>query len=207
MLSLSFCPAGIGNPQQYHPVPLTGRIQIMSNGSLLIRHVLEEDRGFYLCQASNGVGSDISKSMVLTVKSEYTNSHRIIYQSMTFSQRRWLQRGHLGCSSASALSVFVHTQSLTMSNQWASSHYSPCALWTWALTHTHSVINWWSKGDHGHKSETIKTSEREGCVCVCTRERASVSACLRWAVRMQATERLIFWLLGSVYRQSKTLWA
>ncbi|KAJ8403710.1 hypothetical protein AAFF_G00345780 [Aldrovandia affinis] len=59
---------GIGNPQQYHPVPLTGRIQIMSNGSLLIRHVLEEDRGYYLCQASNGVGSDISKSMVLTVK-------------------------------------------------------------------------------------------------------------------------------------------
>lgn len=68
------CRAGIGNPQQYHPVPLTGRIQIMNNGSLLIRHVLEEDRGFYLCQASNGVGSDISKSMVLTVKSEY---HRL----------------------------------------------------------------------------------------------------------------------------------
>lgn len=42
----------------------------MANGSLLIRHVLEEDRGYYLCQASNGVGSDISKSMVLTVKSE-----------------------------------------------------------------------------------------------------------------------------------------
>uniref|UniRef100_H3C696 DS cell adhesion molecule like 1 n=1 Tax=Tetraodon nigroviridis TaxID=99883 RepID=H3C696_TETNG len=60
--------AGIGNPQQYHPVPLTGRIQLMSNGNLLIRHVLEDDRGFYLCQASNGVGSDISKSMVLTVK-------------------------------------------------------------------------------------------------------------------------------------------
>uniref|UniRef100_A0A8C7P2W0 Down syndrome cell adhesion molecule like 1 n=1 Tax=Oncorhynchus mykiss TaxID=8022 RepID=A0A8C7P2W0_ONCMY len=59
---------GTGNPQQYHPVPLTGRIQIMGNGSLLIRHVLEEDRGYYLCQASNGVGSDISKSMVLTVK-------------------------------------------------------------------------------------------------------------------------------------------
>uniref|UniRef100_A0AAY4CS75 Down syndrome cell adhesion molecule like 1 n=1 Tax=Denticeps clupeoides TaxID=299321 RepID=A0AAY4CS75_9TELE len=59
---------GIGNPQQYHPVPLTGRIQIMPNGSLLIRHVLEEDRGYYLCQASNGVGSDISKSMLLTVK-------------------------------------------------------------------------------------------------------------------------------------------
>uniref|UniRef100_A0A671XD27 DS cell adhesion molecule like 1 n=1 Tax=Sparus aurata TaxID=8175 RepID=A0A671XD27_SPAAU len=59
---------GKRNPQQYHPVPLTGRIQIMSNGSLLIRHVLEDDRGYYLCQASNGVGSDISKSMILTVK-------------------------------------------------------------------------------------------------------------------------------------------
>lgn len=84
IFSFSFCPAGIGNPQQYHPVPLTGRIQIMNNGSLLIRHVLEEDRGFYLCQASNGVGSDISKSMVLTVKSEYTNSDRLMWQSMRF---------------------------------------------------------------------------------------------------------------------------
>lgn len=66
--------AGVGNPQQYHPVPLTGRIQIMSNGSLLIRHVLEDDRGYYLCQASNGVGSDISKSMILTVKSKCQSS-------------------------------------------------------------------------------------------------------------------------------------
>lgn len=61
---------GSGNPQQYHSVPLTGRIQILPNSSLLIRHVLEEDIGYYLCQASNGVGTDISKSMFLTVKSE-----------------------------------------------------------------------------------------------------------------------------------------
>ncbi|XP_041090779.1 Down syndrome cell adhesion molecule-like protein 1 homolog [Polyodon spathula] len=59
---------GSGNPQQYHPVPLTNRIQILGNGSLLIRHVLEDDMGYYLCQASNGVGTDISKSMFLTVK-------------------------------------------------------------------------------------------------------------------------------------------
>ncbi|XP_069803363.1 cell adhesion molecule DSCAML1 isoform X2 [Dendropsophus ebraccatus] len=59
---------GSGNPQQYHPVPLTGRIQILPNSSLHIRHVLEEDIGYYLCQASNGVGTDISKSMFLTVK-------------------------------------------------------------------------------------------------------------------------------------------
>lgn len=61
---------GSGSPQQYHPVPLTGRIQVLANSSLLIRHVLEEDMGYYLCQASNGVGTDISKSMFLTVKSE-----------------------------------------------------------------------------------------------------------------------------------------
>ncbi|XP_036048333.1 Down syndrome cell adhesion molecule-like protein 1 isoform X1 [Onychomys torridus] len=59
---------GSGNPQQYHPVPLTGRMQILPNSSLLIRHVLEEDIGYYLCQASNGVGTDISKAMFLTVK-------------------------------------------------------------------------------------------------------------------------------------------
>lgn len=96
----SSCSAGVGNPQQYHPVPLTGRIQIMSNGSLLIRHVLEDDRGYYLCQASNGVGSDISKSMILTVKSKchscrlrstqsplpFMNSPPcVVYQSTSFS--------------------------------------------------------------------------------------------------------------------------
>uniref|UniRef100_A0A8B9FCA6 Ig-like domain-containing protein n=1 Tax=Amazona collaria TaxID=241587 RepID=A0A8B9FCA6_9PSIT len=43
---------------------------ILPNSSLLIRHVLEEDIGYYLCQASNGVGTDISKSMFLTVKSK-----------------------------------------------------------------------------------------------------------------------------------------
>lgn len=72
LMACSFhCTSGSGNPQQYHPVPLTGRIQILPNSSLLIRHVLEEDIGYYLCQASNGVGTDISKSMFLTVKSEY----------------------------------------------------------------------------------------------------------------------------------------
>lgn len=74
---MSLCPLlGSGNPQQYHPIPLTGRIQILPNSSLLIRHVLEEDIGYYLCQASNGVGTDISKSMFLTVKSEYLGLRR-----------------------------------------------------------------------------------------------------------------------------------
>ena len=42
------------------------------NGSLFIKHVLEEDSGFYLCRVSNDVGADVSKSMYLNVKSKNT---------------------------------------------------------------------------------------------------------------------------------------
>ncbi|XP_038657399.1 Down syndrome cell adhesion molecule homolog isoform X1 [Scyliorhinus canicula] len=58
---------GAGVPQ-FQPIALNGRIQLLVNGSLLIKHVLEEDSGYYLCQVSNDVGADVSKSMYLTVK-------------------------------------------------------------------------------------------------------------------------------------------
>ncbi|KAK7882901.1 hypothetical protein WMY93_029075 [Mugilogobius chulae] len=60
---------GAGVPQ-FLPIPLNSgsRIQLLSNGSLLIKHVLEDDSGFYLCKVSNDVGADVSKSMYLTVK-------------------------------------------------------------------------------------------------------------------------------------------
>ncbi|XP_043927506.1 Down syndrome cell adhesion molecule isoform X2 [Protopterus annectens] len=58
---------GAGVPQ-FQPISLNGRIQLLTNGSLLIKHVLEEDSGFYLCMVSNDVGADVSKSMFLTVK-------------------------------------------------------------------------------------------------------------------------------------------
>ncbi|KAM4699564.1 cell adhesion molecule DSCAM isoform 1-T1 [Discoglossus pictus] len=58
---------GAGVPQ-FQPIALNGRIQLLSNGSLLIKHVLEEDSGYYLCKVSNDVGADVSKSMYLTVK-------------------------------------------------------------------------------------------------------------------------------------------
>lgn len=60
---------GAGVPQ-FQPIPLNGRIQVLSNGSLLIKHVVEEDSGYYLCKVSNDVGADVSKSMYLTVKSK-----------------------------------------------------------------------------------------------------------------------------------------
>ncbi|GAA6111563.1 Down syndrome cell adhesion molecule a, partial [Tachysurus ichikawai] len=60
---------GAGVPQ-FHPIALNSgyRVQLLSNGSLLIKHVLEEDAGYYLCKVSNDVGADVSKSMYLNVK-------------------------------------------------------------------------------------------------------------------------------------------
>lgn len=75
-LSLPFCVfppflSGAGVPQ-FQPIALNSgsRVQLLSNGSLLIKHVLEDDSGFYLCKVSNDVGADVSKSMYLTVKSK-----------------------------------------------------------------------------------------------------------------------------------------
>ncbi|KAG7483685.1 hypothetical protein MATL_G00041000 [Megalops atlanticus] len=60
---------GAGVPQ-FQPIPLNSgfRLQLLVNGSLLIKHVLEEDSGYYLCKVSNDVGADVSKSMYLNVK-------------------------------------------------------------------------------------------------------------------------------------------
>ncbi|XP_029105293.1 Down syndrome cell adhesion molecule homolog [Scleropages formosus] len=60
---------GAGVPQ-FLPIALNSgfRIQLLVNGSLLIKHVLEEDSGYYLCKVSNDVGADVSKSMYLNVK-------------------------------------------------------------------------------------------------------------------------------------------
>jgi hypothetical protein len=70
--SLSLSPSpGAGVPQ-FQPIALNSgfRIQVLVNGSLLIKHVLEEDSGYYLCKVSNDVGADVSKSMYLNVKSK-----------------------------------------------------------------------------------------------------------------------------------------
>lgn len=78
MLFNLFLPAGLFAPgagvPQFQPIALNGRIQLLTNGSLLIKHVLEEDSGYYLCKVSNDVGADVSKSMYLTVKSKNWNA-------------------------------------------------------------------------------------------------------------------------------------
>lgn len=69
--SLLVSTPGNGVPQ-FQPIALNSgsRIQLLVNGSLLIKHVLEEDSGYYLCKVSNDVGADVSKSMYLNVKSK-----------------------------------------------------------------------------------------------------------------------------------------
>lgn len=69
--TLCSSPTGAGVPQ-FKPIALNSgfRIEVLVNGSLLIKHVLEEDSGFYLCRVSNDVGADVSKSMYLNVKSK-----------------------------------------------------------------------------------------------------------------------------------------
>lgn len=44
--------------------------QLYHNGTLVINNAREEDHGYYLCQASNGVGFDISKVIHLNVHSK-----------------------------------------------------------------------------------------------------------------------------------------
>ena len=82
-------PAGAGVPQ-FQPIPLNSgsRVQLLSNGSLLIKHVLEDDSGFYLCKVSNDVGADVSKSMYLTVKSKYTAEPRTLVSRDAGSEKQ-----------------------------------------------------------------------------------------------------------------------
>jgi hypothetical protein len=43
----------------------------LTNGTLRIIKALEEDHGYYLCHASNGIGIGISKVVFLRVHSEW----------------------------------------------------------------------------------------------------------------------------------------
>lgn len=45
----------------------SSRLQLLSNGTLVIRNAEEEDHGHYLCHADNGVGYPLSKVIFLTV--------------------------------------------------------------------------------------------------------------------------------------------
>ncbi|XP_035221790.1 Down syndrome cell adhesion molecule-like protein Dscam2 [Stegodyphus dumicola] len=54
-------------PESYKPISSSSHLHVFENGSLTILDVSENDAGYYLCQASNGIGSGLSKVISLTV--------------------------------------------------------------------------------------------------------------------------------------------
>lgn len=44
--------------------------KVLSNNSLLLQNVKEDKQGYYLCQASNGIGNAIGKVIQVNVKCE-----------------------------------------------------------------------------------------------------------------------------------------
>ncbi|XP_068223029.1 cell adhesion molecule Dscam1-like isoform X2 [Palaemon carinicauda] len=56
-------------PRQYRPVTTLGdNVDVAMNSSLVIMNIKRDQGGEFLCSASNGVGSDLSKSVRVTVK-------------------------------------------------------------------------------------------------------------------------------------------
>ncbi|UYV70832.1 hypothetical protein LAZ67_8000774 [Cordylochernes scorpioides] len=55
------------SPRQYVAIASGPHYEVYANGSLLVKHVQEADGGYYLCQASNGIASGLSKVVFLTV--------------------------------------------------------------------------------------------------------------------------------------------
>lgn len=52
-------------------------VQILENGSLIIKEVSKDDKGYYMCQATNDVGSGLSTVVHLKVHGRYlTYFHR-----------------------------------------------------------------------------------------------------------------------------------
>ncbi|XP_037506499.1 Down syndrome cell adhesion molecule homolog [Rhipicephalus sanguineus] len=76
----------------YRALVSTSRVHVLVNGSLSVRSLETGDAGLYLCEASNGVGAEISKVVRLTVRS----SPRLSPKESTTSAKRG-STVHLQC--------------------------------------------------------------------------------------------------------------
>ncbi|GFY30753.1 transposable element Tcb1 transposase [Trichonephila clavipes] len=57
--------------RDYRPISTSYHHQIFENGSLTIQDVTDEDAGYYLCQAVNGIGPGLSSVVTLSVNEAY----------------------------------------------------------------------------------------------------------------------------------------
>jgi len=67
---VKMCPCALGEtPGDYRELGYGGTegVGVARNGSLVIPRVSRDHAGFYLCQASNGIGPGLSKLIRLTV--------------------------------------------------------------------------------------------------------------------------------------------
>ncbi|KAH7952741.1 hypothetical protein HPB49_000882 [Dermacentor silvarum] len=76
----------------YRALVSTSRVHVLVNGSLSVRSLETGDAGLYLCEASNGVGAELSKVVRLTVRS----SPRLSPKESTTSAKRG-STVHLQC--------------------------------------------------------------------------------------------------------------
>jgi hypothetical protein len=58
-----------------------GRTVHTSNGSLVIQSVGPKDEGYYVCRATNGIGSGLSKVVSLAVNGKYNASGLYSYDT------------------------------------------------------------------------------------------------------------------------------
>ncbi|KAG8230370.1 hypothetical protein J437_LFUL011496, partial [Ladona fulva] len=67
------------HPAHFAPInSRDGLVTVLNNGTLLIRSVLEEHEGYYLCEANNGIGAGLSAVVFLTVNGKYISYEKIL---------------------------------------------------------------------------------------------------------------------------------
>lgn len=54
-------------PSDFKPIASNGHFRTYENGSLAIHNVHNNDAGYYMCEAANGIGSGLSKVIHITV--------------------------------------------------------------------------------------------------------------------------------------------
>lgn len=58
---------------EYEEIRERAYTKLLSNGSLLLQNVKEDREGFYLCQATNGIGTGIGKVVQVKVNCKHFN--------------------------------------------------------------------------------------------------------------------------------------
>lgn len=83
-------------PGDYRELGYSGTegVGVAGNGSLVISRVSRDHAGFYLCQASNGIGPGLSKLIRLTVHGKIFTQHRVTVASDLCQLPRTWDSGH-----------------------------------------------------------------------------------------------------------------